>query len=120
MSRKAILEENYKKMAKDILKKRLDYYCEIMGVEYTALSVRNQKTRWGSCSSKRSISLNYKLIFAPMSVMDYVIVHELCHLLEMNHSKAFWNQVERVLPDYKVAKKWLRENGHTFYLPFLE
>lgn len=90
---------------------RVKYYAPIVGVNYTRITIRNQKTRWGSCSSKGGLNFNCLLMLTPPEVVDYVVVHELCHRKEMNHSKAFWDEVEKVLPDYKSAKRWLRENG---------
>lgn len=90
---------------------RVKYYAPIVGVNYTRITIRNQKTRWGSCSSKGGLNFNCLLMLTPPEVIDYVVVHELCHRKEMNHSKAFWDEVEKVLPDYKSAKRWLRENG---------
>ena len=90
---------------------RVKYYAPIVGVNYTRITIRNQKTRWGSCSSKGGLNFNCLLMLTPPEVIDYVVVHELCHRKEMNHSKAFWAEVEKVLPDYKSAKRWLKENG---------
>ena len=90
---------------------RVKYYAPIVGVNYTRITIRNQKTRWGSCSSKGGLNFNCLLMLTPPEVVDYVVVHELCHRKEMNHSKAFWDEVEKALPDYKSAKRWLRENG---------
>lgn len=90
---------------------RVRYYAPIVGVHYTRITIRNQKTRWGSCSSKGGLNFNCLLMLTPPEVIDYVVVHELCHRKEMNHSKAFWAEVEKVLPDYKSAKKWLKDNG---------
>ena len=90
---------------------RVKYYAPIVGVNYTRITIRNQMTRWGSCSSKGGLNFNCLLMLTPPEVIDYVVVHELCHRKEMNHSKAFWAEVEKVLPDYKSAKRWLKENG---------
>ena len=79
----------------------------------TSVAIRNQKTRWGSCSSKGTLSFNWKLYLAPIEVLDYVVVHELCHLCEMNHSAAFWGLVEQIMPDYRERMKWLKQNGNT-------
>ena len=84
-----------------------------MGVTYGRISIREQKTRWGSCSSKGNLNFNWRLIFAPPEVLDYVVVHELAHRKEMNHSKAFYAIVESIMPDYRKWKKWLKENGGT-------
>ena len=90
---------------------RVKHYAPIVGVDYSRITIRNQKTKWGSCSGKGGLNFNCLLMLTPPEVIDYVVVHELCHRKEMNHSKAFWNEVERILPEYKVAKKWLKENG---------
>lgn len=92
--------------------KRVEYYAPLVGVDYGRITIRNQKTRWGSCSGKGNLNFNCLLMLAPVEVIDYVVVHELCHRIQMNHSKAFWSEVERVLPDYKSAKKWLKDNGN--------
>lgn len=90
---------------------RVAYFAGQMGVTYGRITIRNQKTRWGSCSSKGNLNFNCLLMLTPPQVIDYVVVHELCHRIEMNHSKAFWNEVEQVLPDYKESRKWLRDKG---------
>ena len=90
---------------------RTAYYAPLVKVSYGRITIRNQKSRWGSCSSKGNLNFNCLLMLMPPEVIDYVVVHELCHRLEMNHSERFWKEVERVLPDYKLRKKWLRENG---------
>lgn len=91
------------------------YYARLMGVTYGRISIREQKTRWGSCSSKGNLNFNWRLIFAPEEVVDYIVVHELAHRKEMNHSRAFYNVVASVLPDYKVQEKWLKENGEKLW-----
>jgi hypothetical protein len=90
---------------------RTEYFAKKIGVDYGRITIRNQKTRWGSCSSKGNLNFNCLLMLTPSEVIDYVVVHELCHRKEMNHSKAFWREVEKVLPDYKVQVKWLRDEG---------
>lgn len=91
--------------------KRVAYYAALIGVDYGRITIRNQKTRWGSCSSKGNLNFNCLLMLAPWEVIDYVVVHELCHRKEMNHSKAFWREVERILPDYRESEKWLKNRG---------
>ena len=105
----------YIEIARDIFTRKTKYYARIMGVTYGRISIREQKTRWGSCSSKGNLNFNWRLILAPEEVLDYVVVHELVHRREMNHSKAFYAIVESVLPDYRRAWKWLRENGQTLW-----
>ena len=110
------LEKRYRKTARDTFEKRVSYFHPFTGGNYTSITVRDQKSRWGSCSSRGTLSFNYRLIFAPPHVLDYVVVHELCHLTHMNHSKDFWNMVGTVMPDYKICKNWLKEHGHTLTL----
>ena len=95
--------------ALEIIPTRVEYFARIIGVTYGNITIRNQKTRWGSCSSKGNLNFNCLLMFAPPEVLDYVVVHELCHRKQMNHSKAFWAEVEKVFPDYKKSNKWLKE-----------
>lgn len=113
---RAGLEKRYRQAAKEYIPKRADYYAQLLGVTYERIRIAEQKTRWGSCSSKGTLSFNWKLMLAPPKVLDYVVVHELCHLIEMNHSPRFWKQVEDVIPDYKEYRKWLKENGITLQL----
>ena len=101
----------YIELARDIFTRKAVWYARIMGVTYGRISIREQKTRWGSCSSKGNLNFNWRLIFAPPEVLDYVVVHELAHRKEMNHSKAFYAIVESVMPDYRKWKQWLKENG---------
>ena len=97
--------------SKETITKRVSYFARLMGVSYRNITIREQKTRWGSCSSEKNLNFNWKLILAPPEVLDYVVVHELCHLKEMNHSKAFWDEVGKVMPEYETYKLWLKENG---------
>ena len=97
----------YRKQAQVWILRRVHYYQNIMNESVGRITLKNQKTRWGSCSSARNLNFNWRLVMAPIEVLDYVVVHELCHLKQMNHSKAFWNEVEKVLPDYGIRKKWL-------------
>ena len=107
-------KEEIDELADNALKyipERVKYFAPIVGVNYSRITIRNQKTRWGSCSTKGGLNFNCLLMLMPPEVIDYVVVHELCHRKEMNHSPAFWAEVEKVLPDYKVAKKWLKDYG---------
>lgn len=97
--------------ALDVIPGRVEYFAKLIGVTYGRITIRNQKTRWGSCSSKGNLNFNCLLMLVPSEIIDYVVVHELCHRKEMNHSKAFWTLVEKVLPDYRDAVKWLKEEG---------
>lgn len=90
---------------------RVRYFAPIVGVDYGRITIRNQRTRWGSCSGRGNLNFNCLLMKTPPEVVDYVVVHELCHRKEMNHSPRFWAEVERVLPEYKKARRWLKENG---------
>lgn len=107
------LEEPYRKAAKEYIPKRVAYYADLLGVTYGTISIRDQKTRWGSCSTKGNLNFNYRLMLAPPKVLDYVVIHELCHRKEMNHSPKFWAHVESVMPDYKEYRKWLKKNGNS-------
>lgn len=112
--REKLTEEEQKlyiKEARKLFTERTNHYAPIVGVTYNRIAIKSQKTRWGSCSSKGNLNFNYLLYFAPLEILDYVVVHELCHRKEMNHSKAFWALVEKVIPDYKERRKWLREHG---------
>lgn len=105
-----ILNNWYMAQAKIWIPKRVRFFAVQMGESYKNITIKNQKKRWGSCSSARNLNFNWRLIMTPVEVMDYVVVHELCHLKQMNHSQAFWEEVEKVLPDYKMRKKWLDEH----------
>lgn len=101
----------YIMIARDIFTRKVEYYARIMGVSYGRISIREQKTRWGSCSAKGNLNFNWKTVLMPEEIQDYLAVHELAHRIEMNHSPAFWAVVERVLPDYRERRRWLLENG---------
>ena len=103
--------EHMAQQAVQVIPQRVAYYARLLGVTYGRITIRNQKSRWGSCSSKGNLNFNCLLALVPPAVLDYVVVHELCHRLEMNHSPRFWQEVGRVMPDYEEHKKWLRENG---------
>ena len=107
----AAQEKELRERAKSVLAQRTAYFARQIGVTYGRITVRDQKTRWGSCSQTGNLNFNFRLILAPLEVWDYVVVHELCHRRQMNHSAQFWQEVAQVLPDYRKRKAWLTENG---------
>ena len=107
----AAQEKELRERAKSVLAQRTAYFARQVGVTYGRITVRDQKTRWGSCSQTGNLNFNFRLILAPPEVLDYVVVHELCHRRQMNHSTQFWQEVAQVLPDYRKRKAWLTENG---------
>lgn len=115
--KRAQLEKWYRKQALLVFTQKAEEYAKILGVSFAEIHIKDQKSRWGSCSGKKNLNFNWRLIMAPEPVCDYVIIHELCHLVHMNHSADFWNLVESICPDYRQYKKWLREKGKLLY-PF--
>ena len=113
---RAALERWYRRRAKAEIAPRLDHAVAGLGTRYTALTIRNQKTRWGSCSSSGAMSFNWRLLLAPEAVLDYVVWHEACHLRVMDHSPRFWALVERHMPYYEQPRRWLRRYGGTLVL----
>ena len=97
--------------AKKYIPGRVAHYAPLIGVEPGRITIRKQKTKWGSCSSKGNLNFNCLLMLAPSEVIDAIVVHELCHLKQMNHSKKFYDEVLRVFPEYRKWNKWLRDNG---------
>ncbi|MHB8063687.1 MAG: M48 family metallopeptidase [Ruminiclostridium sp.] len=106
-----VLKRWYVEQFRLVIEERVKHYSAIIGVYPQKVTIKEQKTRWGSCSGRGNINLNWKLIMASMEVLDYVIIHELCHMKEMNHSKEFWKLVEGIFPQYKKCRVWLKENG---------
>ena len=103
-----------RKRAAEIIEARCRYYAPVMGVSYGTVTIREQKTRWGSCSAKGNLNFNWKLVLMPPEILDYVVVHELAHRIQMNHSAAFWAEVGKILPDYKERRQWLKVNGQKY------
>ena len=99
------------RQARQTIPERVAYFAPLVGVTYGRITIRSQHTLWGSCSGMGNLNFNCLLMLTPPEVLDYVVVHELCHRKEMNHSASFWAEVGRVVPDYEVRRKWLRENG---------
>ena len=107
----SIIKNWYIKRATESFNESIKVYSHLIGVKFNRVCLREQKTRWGSCSGKGNLNFNLKLIMAPRFVLDYIVVHELCHLIHMNHSKSFWSEVERFIPNFKVAEQWLKLNS---------
>lgn len=101
--------------AKKIIPERVSFYAEKIGVTYNRITIRCQRTRWGSCSSAGNLNFNCLLVLLPLEILDSIVVHELCHRKHMNHSADFYAEIERVFPDYKRCNKWLKDNGN-FYI----
>lgn len=98
------------------IRQRIEYYAPLVGKRPGRVTIREQKTRWGSCSGKGNLNFNWKLIMAPPQALDYVVIHELCHLHVFNHSPRFWALVASFMPDYEVWKKWLKTHRDDLYL----
>lgn len=98
----------YRIQAKELVKSRLEHFNQYYKFRYNSIYIKNQKTKWGSCSSRKNLTFNYKILFLPQKLQDYLIVHELCHTKEFNHRKAFWDLVKKRFPDYKKLDRQLR------------
>lgn len=105
------LQKRYREAAKEYIPKRVEFYKQFVTGDYSRITIRDQKTRWGSCSASGTLSFSWRLMLAPPTILDYVVVHELCHFEHMNHSREFWQAVENILPDYKQRRDWLKEHG---------
>ncbi len=102
--------EGLAEQAVRMIPERAAFFAQKMGVRYGNITIRNQRTRWGSCSSKRNLNFNCLLMLVPAEVCDYVVVHELAHLKELNHSPQFWAEVQKIIPDFRRHRKWLKDN----------
>lgn len=102
----------YIKSAESILKERLEYFADIMQIDYASVSLCNSKNRWGSCDNLRNIKLNFRLIMLPHKAIDFVLIHELTHILEFNHSKEFYKIIQTMMPTYKMQQKILKDNDY--------
>ena len=110
----ALSPEQLRELAKQaaaILPERVQHFANIMGVTVGRITIRSQRTRWGSCSAQGNLNFNCLLMLCPEEVRDYVVIHELCHRKHLNHSADFWAEVERYCPDYRIHRKWLKDNG---------
>jgi len=112
-----LLKNWYWENARIILKEKVDYFSQIMGLKYNRITIKDQKTRWGSCSNLNNLNFNYRIIMAPENIMDYLVVHELSHIKHMNHSREYWEYLGQWIPDYKTKRRYLKENGKKFFLP---
>ena len=114
LEKEPVVIQDLREQARKVIPERVAYYAKIIGVDYGRITIRQQKTRWGSCSSKGNLNFNCLLMLMPPGILDYVVVHELCHRKEMNHSPGFWKEVEKILPDYKESRKWLKTKGSRY------
>ena len=113
---KSVFKEWYKQHAFQVIAGRVEWYSSRNGYSYQRVRVTEARTRWGSCGPRGSLNFSWRLVMAPMRVIDYVVIHELVHLKEKNHSKAYWNKVKLLMPDYQQQIDWLNANGHTLSL----
>ena len=111
------IENWYKAKALDYITQKVQYYAQITGLKHESIRVNSATTRWGSCGYKNSLNFSWRLIMAPARVIDYVIIHELMHLKQKNHSRKFWEEVAKIIPDYKQDERWLKQNGHLLAWP---
>ncbi len=113
VSESRALYEKHKEEARKLVHERILFFNNTYNFSFGAVAIRNQKTRWGSCSRKGNLNFNYKIALLPPYLADYVVVHELCHLKEFNHGEYFWKLVEQTLPDYKERRRLLKKEGLT-------
>lgn len=106
------LEKWLRQQALAVLQERTAHYAELMGVVYQSVKLSSAAKRWGSCSIKGNLNFSWRLVFYPLAVLDYVVVHELSHIGNMNHSRRFWQRVASVLPDYQMRQRWLKQQAY--------
>lgn len=104
------LEAWYRKQAGEVIRERVAYWSQLTGIKHKSVKITGAMRRWGSCSSKNSLNFAWRLVMAPLEVIDYVVVHELVHVLEKNHSNRFWSRVEAIFPNHRQARLWLKDN----------
>jgi predicted metal-dependent hydrolase len=108
---RAVSEVDARQAVRELVSMVIEEEAPALGVSYRRIEVRDQRTRWGSCSTIGTLSFNWRLVLAPFDVLDYVVVHELCHLVEPNHSRRFWRLVEKRRPNWRVQRDWLDRHG---------
>jgi len=108
---RAVSETEARRAARELVIMLAEEEAQELGVAYKRIEIRDQRTRWGSCSTRGTLSFNWRLVLAPYEVLDYVVVHELCHIREPNHSRSFWKLVETRRPDWRAQRDWLHEHG---------
>ena len=113
--RRSALEQWYRRQAQIVIGEKAREFAALLGVSYAAVRIKDQRSRWGSCSGRGNLNFNWRILMAPEPVCDYVIIHELCHLVHMDHSERFWKLVESVCPQYRRYRTWLREQGKSLY-----
>lgn len=106
--------KNFVARAKKIIPPKVEFYADKIGVTYNRITIRCQRTRWGSCSSKGNLNFNCLLVLLPDEIIDSIVVHELCHRKQMNHSEKFYAETEKVFPNYKQCHAWLKQNGNKY------
>jgi predicted metal-dependent hydrolase len=111
------LECWYKTRALEHITQRVEHYAQVTGLKYKSVRINNAATRFGSCGYKDTLNFSWRLVMAPARVVDYVIIHELMHLKQKNHSHKFWEEVAKIMPDYKQDERWLKQNGHLLAWP---
>ena len=114
--RRSAIEKWYRKEALDVIEEKASEYAACIHVSFQNVHIKDTKSRWGSCSSRGNLNFSWRLMMAPEPVLDYVVIHELCHLKYMDHSEHFWNLVAEFCPSYKQYRKWLKDNGESLYL----
>ncbi len=107
-----LFEAWYREHAKTVIDERVAWYGRFDDFEFNEVKISWAKKRWGSCTAKRNLNFNWRIVMAPLEIIDYLVVHELCHLTEANHSRRYWAEVEKILPDYQERRQWLKEHGH--------
>jgi len=113
---KKIFIKWYCEQAHKTISERVAYYSSVSGLTYNKIRITGAQKRWGSCSAKNNLNFSYRLIMAPLTILDYIVVHELAHTKEKNHSKMYWNLVKALFPDYKSHERWLKERGHLLFI----